>query len=266
MRCVRRFVFLCALPLLMAGCGGSAGSGGSAPVYPDLTGNWNINIISNLSGIVDRNFVVGGYISNTEGSVSGILHVTGSNCYTAATDIPITGAITTKSVLSISSAPVAGQILTVTGIAVVTPSGNGAIGGTYTIAGGCAGGDNGMVIGILQPPFTNTYTGSMTLGLSNSSIAMTMTTVQSGPDADGEYSVTGSATFGGTACFTKGTITSSAIFGGEIQVSITTDNNGSVQFTGMANPNPDGISILASIKATSGSCAGQIGIGILSAP
>lgn len=252
-------VLLCCV-ILASGCGGSGGStsssGGTTPPpgYPSITGNWSL---AAASQVVAQTTLIGGYLTNTNGTVSGTLHMLNSPCYSLTTDVPFSGTLSTAGAVSLSSSAVSGQTISASG----TISGGSLSSGSYSISGGCADGDKGTVTGYIVPSFTGTYTGTFVSG--STSIGVSVTTTQSGPTADGTYQVSGSATFTGSPCFSSGTISSSAIAGGYMEVAITASNGGVVEFAGEIT-DATGKTITGSYEVTSGTCAGNSGSGSLS--
>jgi hypothetical protein len=256
-------LFFALIIVPVCGCGGSAS--GATPVtspatYPNLTGNWNFFL--SPSNTLETSFLVGGYLTNSNGSVTGTLHAYASNCYPITQDIPVTGTMTTAGEVSLASGVVSGQTLTISGD--MTDS---SMSGSYTIAGGCAAEKSGSVAGTVAPPFTNTYSGIFG-SVSGVSIGLSVTIEQSGPNADGEYNVNGTATFTGSPCFSSGTITSSTIFGDYIGVTIDANNNGVVQFSGTADVfgATGETAINGTYQVTGGTCAGDFGAGTISTP
>jgi len=249
-------VALPAFASLFIGCGGS--SGAIAPINPQepkplLSGNWTIVVTSNLTNAA---YNLGGYLSNTNGSLAATLHVVPgeSGCFGSAEAILFTGTVTTSGAISLTSAAVANQVISVTGS---TPGG-GLLTGSYKIAGGCAAGDSGTVYGLVEPSFAGTYTGTLQFA-SGTTIGVNATLAQSGPNAEGEYSLSGTVQFSGSPCFTTGTITSSTVFGEYLQVTLNTDQAGVVQFTGIGVAVPSSTTIAGTFLVTAGSCAGTSG-------
>jgi hypothetical protein len=170
--------------------------------------------------------------------------------------IPVTGtvstAVSTLGVLSVTSSAVAGQVLSLSG----TVSSDTLLGGTYSITGGCAGGGKGTVTGYMVPPYTNTYSGTLQppiyVGIT---ISATIVTTQTGPDANGFYHVTGTATFNSTGapCLKSGTITSSTITGADVNIVITA-NDGSLVSVGGFLTDSSGQSIAGSFTITGSAC------------
>jgi len=262
MRCRICFLFLAFSIVFACGCGGSAA--GTVPVNPpatylNLLGNWNF--LFSPSNTLEASFVVGGYLTNSNGAVTGTLHVYGSSCYPVTQDIPVTGTLTTAREISLTSGAVSGQTLSMSGTAA-----DNAIAGSYAITGGCAAENGGSIAGTVVPPFTDTYSGIFG-SVSGVSIGFSVTTTQSGPYSDGEYNVTGSATFTGSPCFSSGTIASSTIFGDYIDVTIDANNNGVMQFSGLADVyGASGTAINGTYRVTGGTCAGDYGAGTIASP
>ena len=73
--------------------------------------------------------------------------------------------------------------------------------GTYTITGGCGAGTSGSIAG-RQVNLTGVWTGMM--GSIPARLNMLMADT---PDSDGNFGVSGTATFSGTACFANSVIT-----------------------------------------------------------
>jgi hypothetical protein len=243
--------------ILLAGCGGQSGIGTSVTppeTYPNLSGNWTVVADSNLTSTA---YLLGGYMTNSDASVTATLQVfpDESDCFQRGGPITFTGKITTTGAISLTSSPVASQTISLAG----TVLGNGLLTGTYKVAGGCAAGDNGGVFGESVPSYTGTYNGTFQPD-SGSAINVSLALTQSGPFANGEFNVSGTAAFSGSSCFTKGTITSSTVLGEFVQVAMSTDNGGAVQFTALAVATPQVIEIEGPYQVTAGPCAGTSGI------
>ena len=209
--------------------------------------------------------MIGGYLTNTSSAVAvnsntvtGTLHFLNSTCFTAAQDIPVTGTISAAGALSLTSSSISSQVVTATG----TISGSSMSAGSYSIAGGCGARDKGTVTGFLVPAFTNTYTGTFT-SVSGKQVGATITTTQTGPNSDGFYSVTGTATFTSSPCFSTGTISTGAVTGSYLALQIATNNNGTVVFGGY-DADSTGKTVKGSYEVTSGLCNGDVGTGSVS--
>lgn len=260
---MRRLVLLLLMSLVVAfvGCGGS-GSASKTPTtpfkpppYPSITGNWALTATSTVTPQVTA---IGGYITNTNGGVSGILHILTSPCFAPTTDVPITGSVTAAGAVTAVSSAVGGQTITLSG----TVSSGSLTAGKYSIIGGCGNGDQGTVTGFIAPPFTNTYTGTFQ-SVSGLAIGTTINATQTGPDANGLYAVTGTATFTNSPCFTSATISSSAISGAYVDLVLANNDGSQTSFVGDIT-NPSGSLVSGNYQVTGGKCSGDQGSGTLS--
>jgi hypothetical protein len=133
---------------LLSGCGGGETSDDPRS-GPNITGNWQLNTTSTVLGTPP--VAIAGGITQSGNSLNGAGHVEGSNCFDRLTTIGLTGTLTGSNV-SLTSTPVDGQVIALTGgIA------NNALTGTYTISGGCANGDQGILNGFKVPGISGTW-------------------------------------------------------------------------------------------------------------
>jgi hypothetical protein len=258
MRFTRNILPALLAAFLLSGCGSgtSVNPATSSPTYPSVTGNWAITANSQLTATT---FQIGGYIvSANPGTVTGVIHALNSACYSLTQDVPITGTISTAGAISITSSVVSSQVITLSG----TISNGSLSGGAYTITGGCAAGDHGTVTGYIAQSYGNAYAGSFFSIPSHLTIGTSITTAQTGPDVDGLFHVTGTATFTGSPCFTSGSITSSTIAGAYMSVTIAT-SNGTVTFYGYATDST-GKTVVGDYTVAGGTCNGDYGTGSVS--
>jgi len=186
-------------------------------------------------------------------SLSGAVHVDGSNCFDWLTTVDLTGTVSGSSV-SLTSASVAGEITNLTG-----SIGNTAYTGTYTIKGGCADSDHGSVIGTKLPYLANLLSGTFTTS-GQQTFDITGNIAQNAdPNPDGSYGISGTATFN-TACFNSGTIAAgtlsqgSFVLGSRVALQIET-SNGTVTFQGIVNQ--DRNEITGNYDVSGGTCDGN---------
>jgi hypothetical protein len=253
----KRLAVLCIL-ILASGCGSTpapTSTSTAAPTYPAITGNWSISAASQISL---QTYLMGGYITNTNGSVSGTIHVLNSPCYSITEDVPITGTVSTSGTVTATSPAVANQVITIGGTITSTVF----TAGTYAITGGCATGDHGSVSGYSVASYSHAYIGSFISTPTHINIVPTIIATQNGPDSDGFYHVTGTASFSGSPCFTSGTLAASAIAGPYMSITITT-NNGTVTFAGYATDST-GKTITGTYSIAGGTCSGDYGTGSVS--
>jgi hypothetical protein len=201
-----RFYFALMVCLGLAGCGGSSMMPTPTPTpVPFSSGLYQISETSTFNP--STNFMVAGSLMQSGNSVSGVMHMTGVSCFPFNSDIPVTGTLgvnntgdfTVALVLALPS----GQTLS---LSLIRPGGHlSFIDGTYTLTGaGCAATDQGNagggVLGVT----------GIWIGHFNSSGGVTsqinMTLNQTGPDANGFFSATGTATITGGTCFSTATV------------------------------------------------------------
>jgi hypothetical protein len=241
------FSWLLSVLVLLCGCGGGPGTShlpSSPPSGPpsgppaqgqSISGNWQFSTTS-TAGV--PSLTIAGSINQSGSSVSGAVHVAGSNCFDPLITVGLTGTLTGGDI-SLTSTPVVGQVITFTGTITYNT-----FTGTYSINGGCADGEQGNVAGIIVASITYGAASSQLSGTFTTSVGETFDVVadvtqSSNASSEGSFGITGTATFG-TSCFSSGTITSgtfpsgSYIIGASVALEIET-GNGTVTFLGTAN-------------------------------
>ncbi len=217
--------------VLLCACGGERTSAPPTPSGPllqglNVAGNWQFSTTS-LTGAPAA--TIAGSLAQSGSSLSGAVHVGGSNCFDQLTTIGLTGTLTSSNV-SLTSTSVDGQVTTLTGS--ITEN---AFTGTYAISGGCADGDHGNVTGIKLPSFTGTWSGTFRTE-EQIGFDVTLNLTQGSPSSEGSFGLTGTATFSGF-CAESGTIMSgtfpfdSFIIGAFVSLEIVT-SNGTLAFVG----------------------------------
>lgn len=173
-------------------------------------------------------------------------------------DLPVTGTISAGGVLSLTTSPVQNQTLQFAG----TWSNGSIVSGTYSVTGGCGNGDHGSITGFAVPSFNGTYAGTFTSVSGVQSKTTIVVAQATTPGSDGEYGLSGSATFI-SPCFTSGPIAAdpySYVLGGFVQAVITT-GSGLVEFGGVIT-DATGNTITGTYSVTGGfTCAGDTGSG-----
>jgi hypothetical protein len=216
---------------------------------PQISGNWQFNTKSTV-GMAALTF--GGAINQSDKSVSGAVHINGSNCFDWLTTITLTGTLTAGNDISLNSDPVAGQVVTFTGT--VT---NYALTGTFSISGGCASGDKGTVTGVNLGFIDDDLSGTFATS-GGGTFDVTGGLSEIGPASpEGSIGLAGTVTFD-TPCFSSGTIKSgtfpsdaSFIIGSSVILEIDTDN-GTIVYTGTLYQDTGGI--VGTYKISGGSC------------
>ena len=230
----RSILWLSALGLLCGCGGGQTGSGRGTSTPPpalNTTGNWQLSMAPTGPG---EALGIAGSLNQSGKVLSGAVHVNSllGNCFDHLTTVGLTGTLTGSGV-SLTSASVGGQVMTITGSMT-----DNTLTGTYTISGGCADGDQGNVTGNKIASITSTLSGTFTTS-SNQTFDVAAQVTQGSASAEGSFGVTGTATFS-NSCFSSGTIKSgtfpsgSYIIGTSVVLEMET-GNGTVTFTGTAN-------------------------------
>jgi hypothetical protein len=264
---MRTFLALLTTSLLcLSGCGGTSAAG-PAPGTNTLTGNWSFA----ATATTGPSLQIGAYLINSSGTLTGTMHVTNNNgCYPITTgkpeNIPFTGTYNSSTgAVSITSSAVSSQVITINGT--IASNTSALTGGTYSIAGGCAGGDAGSITGNEDSSLTYTYSGSLTSPSATFSAALT----EQGPDQNGLYSVataTSPISYTGTTCFTAGLPNGiTYVTGNYVYLTIVNNDVSSsvLTFTGAAT-SYTGQTITGTYSISGGTCDGDSGTLTMSHP
>lgn len=222
-----------------------------------IVSNWQFSTTSTVQPT--STLTIAGSIDQSDGSVSGVVHLDGSNCFDRMTAISLTGTLTGGK-LSVTSTPVAEQVITLTGgvadNALTDAYAPGQFTGKYAINGGCADGEQGNVSGIKIGYIANILNGTFA-STGGETFEVTGNMAQyAGSSDEGSFGITGNVTFG-KACFSSGTMSpgsfpsGSYIMGTSVAFVIETDN-GTVTFLGTLNP--DTSQITGDYTVSGGSC------------
>jgi hypothetical protein len=260
MRYVASTLWFPSILILLCGCGGGNQIGGPGPTASaqslNIVGNWSFSATSAVSGTLPMTFA--GSIDQSGSSVRGTVHVDGSNCYAQLTAVGLTGKLNGNTIF-LNSVSVVGQVITFTGH--ITKN---AFSGTYTITGGCAGGDSGTVLGGKIPTLSNSFSGTFATSQGETFDATADLAQGSRPGTEGSYAITGTATFR-RSCFSSGTLTPGAFPSGSFIIGksvalVMNTGNGILSFLGTEDPNKPEIS--GAYTVSGGNCD-QAGTAIL---
>jgi len=205
----------------------------------------------------------GGSIIQSGSTLSSALHVDGSSCFAQPTAIPLAGTLTDGN-LSLASASVNGQIISLVGTITKKNGYPYQLTGTYIIDEGCASGDQGSVTGYSVDGINGLWYGNLTTAGGTDIHWGTDHLGQVGASPQGSFGLTGDFKFD-SACFNSGKLTPgtfptpSFILGTSVALNIPTDN-GTIAFVGTADP--DGL-IRGTYTVTGSSCD-STGTGYLS--
>jgi hypothetical protein len=241
--------------VLLGGCGGRGISVPPQPPTLNIAGNWQFSATSTVSGMPA--VTIAGSINQSGVSVSGAVHLDGSNCFDHLTTVNLTGVLTGSNI-SLTSISVDGQVITFT-----ASIADNALIGTYTINGGCANGDQGAIQGIRMPSITSTFNGTFTT-TGEEAFDGVASVIQGSASSLGAFGLTGTVAFQ-SPCFSSGTIkpgtfpSGSFIIGATVALQIET-SNGTVTFLGTANQTTGEIS--GDYTVLGGTCD-QTGIAVL---
>lgn len=199
----------------------------------DLEHSWQLAIQRESSSPGAQPFSIAGSISQSGATVSGALHIDGSNCFDRLITRGLAGDVEADTT-TLAITGMDGQLVALTG-----HFSNATFTGTYTIHDGCADSDEGAVTGINVPTVTNLLSGTFTDKSAQQTFHITGAIAQSdSASREGSYAITETApsTFD-TACFGTATIRSgtfpsgSFILGTSVALEFDT-RNGIITFSG----------------------------------
>jgi hypothetical protein len=240
------------LPVLLylglSGCGGSNMT--MQPPGPTHSDFYEIAGTSNSGA--SFNFTLNGSLTFSGDNITGVMHISNSPCFSFNTDIPVTGSSGTNSAgdftVELNLTLPSGQMLF---LPMIHPGGHGSIvSGTYLLTGAGCGGTSG---------FTGLWRGSFASS-SGTNFQGTLTLTQTGPDAHGFFSATGTGTITGGTCFSAVTVDASTVFSGPgSQIVLNNSQAGTTGKTilqGTVEPGPFGsMTFTGTYTSTQGSCS-----------
>lgn len=239
--------------VLLAGCGQI-----NSPlrVGTALAGNWSFTNSSNV--VLNLGFTQGAYET-----VSAVGRLEGTSCVGTDTDILLTGSVDGDNNVTLVSSAFGGTTLTLKGAAAA--NGKGMAGATWSFAGGpCASLGTANVTATYYSTIGGTYQGTFT-DTSNQQLAVSSFLQQTTqPDSNGQFAISGSATFPANGCFTQQpTVTSSLVTGNSLSMTLTDPTSGSVLTANGSFNSAATVLTIANWKITGGTCNGDSGTGSL---
>lgn len=252
MRLLRFFcLLLVSLCIVSCGGGGSSGTPGNPAPVADMNGNWELMATS--TSFVDQKTIIGGHIDHTGTTVFGAIvpqSLTGATaCFDGYGTVAVSGTVNRDgSSLSMTTQPLTGQVLTITGKASQDFK---TVTGTYSIKGGCADGDRGDLSAWKVPPVTGTWKGTLTYPEPGT---LTLNLTQRDEHKEGVTTVSGTATISGWSCWDPGVTTLN--FGGILASNMLVEayQSSGAYFDYMSWSNSTGNSLTGTFYIEGGSC------------
>ena len=239
---------------LLSGCGLA---NTAIQVGTSLTGNWSF---APAASAVTLNL---GFTQGAYETVSAVAHLNGTSCVSPATNILLTGSVGGTNQMMLISAPFNGTILTLKGS--VTPDGKAIGGATWTFAGGnCASIGSASVTATDYSEISGTYNGTFLDGSGNQLPVSAFLEQTTEPDQNGQFSLSGSASFPNNGCFSQQpTLTTSLVTGSSLSMTYTDPGSAAVlTASGTFNSAATQLTI-ANWSISGGPCNGDSGTGSL---
>ncbi len=240
--------------ILIAGCGMA-----NTPlqVGTSLSGNWafvpaSSNVVLNL-----------GFMQGAYETVSAIARLSGSSCISPTNDILLTGSVGSNNQMMLVSSAFGGTTLTLQGQ--VSGDGKGIAGATWTFAGGnCGTLGQANVAATNYSAINGTYTGNFVNSAGDSIAVSALLEQTSQPNLDGQFSLTGTATFPGNGCFAhQPSLTTSLVTGNNLALTYQ-DPLSSTTLTAVGTFNAQASQLtIANWSISGGTCNGNSGTGSL---
>ncbi len=239
---------------LLAGCGLA-----NTPLQigTSLSGNWSF--APNSAGVsLNLGFTQGAYET-----VSAVAHLNGASCISPSTNILLTGSVAAANQMTLISSPFNGTILTLKGS--VTPDGKAIGNATWSFAGGnCGSMGTAEVTATDYSEISGTYNGSFLDGSGNQIPVSAFLEQTTEPDQNGEFSLSGTATFPNNSCFSQQpTLTTSLVTGSSLAMTYSDPGSAAVlNAVGSFNSAATQLTI-SSWSISGGPCGGSQGTGSL---
>ncbi len=255
------------LLIFLAGCGsGRILTPAPAAPFAAIAGNWVLaptqpgTSVSSSTGVPS---LTGSFTAQGD-QVSGLFHFTGTpRCLPAGSALQLTGAMDGKGQLHLTSQPIDGAVYTVQGQ--ISTDGRSLTGASYSLTGDGCSAASGTAAGTMYAPVSGTYTGTFTDSTGVAIPVSTTLTQSSTPDSNGQFHLTGNATFSNNPCFASPVLTDSLVTGSTLSASYTELQgpiSSTVTATGTLNSNATMLTVSA-YAVKGGACDGNSGTGVL---
>jgi hypothetical protein len=226
-------------------------------VGTSLSGNWAF-IPASSSATLNLGFTQGAYET-----VSAVARLNGASCVSPTTDILLTGSVGGNNEMLLVSSAFDGTTLTLQGQ--VSADGKGIAAASWTFAGGnCGTMGKASVTATQYTAINGTYTGTFLDASSNPIAVSALLQQTSQPDLDGQFSLSGTATFPSNSCFLQQpTLTTSLVTGNNLSMNYTDTTSGAVlSAVGTFNASASQLTI-TNWSIAGGTCNGEAGTGTL---
>lgn len=244
--------------LLFAGCASNVTATKSTPL--SVTGNWQI---SSTATAASKLPALSGAFSGTTAHLTGILHSDSvAACVPPTTPIDVTGSTDTKGVTTVTGQSLADGTLTLSGT--LADDAKSFTDATYTVTGGaCAFASPAMATAEVFSPISGSYNGTFS-DVDGPVITLTGATLTQSPtsNADGNFTLSGSATFD-NPCFSNSvSVSNTQVTGGSFTLTYADPNTvNSVIVSGTFSQ--DGTTLTVTDWTLTGSCGPDSGTGLL---
>lgn len=238
---------------LVAGCGSQSPA---LQVGAKLSGNWAFTAKPSLA--LNLGFTQGAYET-----VSAVARLNGSGCVPSNTDITLTGSVSGSNQMTLISEPFSGTVLTIKGA--VAANSQSMTGVTWSFAGGNCGSLGAMAATATNySPVNGTYNGTFRDSSGNAVAVSAFLQQTSQPDQNGQFSLTGSATFPNNGCFVQQpTVTDSVVTGSNLVMVYSDPGSSAVLHAGGTFDSAATQLTIANWSITGGPCDGDSGTGSL---
>ena len=241
--------------ILLAGCGQI---NPALRVGTALAGNWTF-ASSSSGAMLNLGFTQGAYET-----VSAVGRLQGTSCVSPQSNMLRTGAVDGNNNVTLISTPFGGTTLTIRGQ--VAANGKGMVAASWAFAGGdCAALGKADVTATNYSTIGGTYQGTFVDANNNQLPISAFLQQTTQPDGNGQFSVSGTATFPSSTCFTQQpTVSSSLVTGSSLSMTYTDPGSGAIlTATGSFNSAATQLTI-TNWAITGGSCNGDSGSGSMS--
>lgn len=237
---------------LVAGCGQQTPP---LQVGAKLAGNWSFtSAASKLT--LNLGFTQGAYET-----VSAVARLNGSACVAPGTDIVLTGSVSGSNQMTLVSAPFGGTVLTIKGD--VASDSKGIAAASWSFAGGSCGKLGAMAVTATNySNIAGTYSGPFNDNSGNTGTISAFLQQTSQPDQNGQFSLTGTASFPNNPCFVQQpTVTDSVVTGSNLAMTYTDPGSSTVlTASGYFNSTATQLTI-TNWSIAGGPCNGDTGTG-----